>query len=89
MNIIVDKIIECIVSLSVFSAIVVCAAIAFAVGGIVCCFWLVRSNTFKYCEKCHCKLRFVSHESGVLGEYDLMKCPKCGHEKSKYKAFKE
>lgn len=85
MSNIVSKIIESIVSLSIFSTIVICAVIAFAVGGIVWCFWLVRSNTFKYCEKCHSKLRLVSHGSGVLGDYDLMKCPKCGHEKSKYK----
>ena len=85
----ISNLIEYIVSLSNCSVIIIYAAIAFAVGGIVCCFWLVRSNTFKYCEKCHCKLRFVSHESGVLGEYDLMKCPKCGYEKSKYKAFRE
>ena len=85
MSNIVSKIIEYIVSLSIFSTIVICAAIAFAAGGIVWYFWLVRSNTFKYCEKCHSKLRLASHESSVLGDYDLMKCPKCGHEKSKYK----
>lgn len=85
MSNVVSKIIESIVSLSIFSTIVICAAIAFAVGGIVWCFWLVRSNTFKYCEKCHSKLRLDSYGSGVLGDYDLMKCPKCGHEKSKYK----
>ena len=85
----ISKLIEYIVSLSNCSVIIIYAAIAFAVGGIVCRFWLVRSNTFKYCEKCHCKLRLASHECGILGEYDLMKCPKCGHEKSKYKAFRE
>lgn len=89
MSSIVSKIIESIVSLSVFSMAIICAAVAFAVGGIVGYLVLVRLNKFKYCEKCHSKLRLASHESGVLGDYDLMKCPKCGHEKSKYKAFSE
>ena len=87
MSNIVSKIIEFISSLSIFSTTMICAAIAFAVGGVVWRFWLVRSNALKYCEKCHCKLRLVRHESGVLGDYDLMKCPKCGHEKSKYKVL--
>lgn len=91
MSSIINWIIEFNNSLSLLSAIMLYSSLALIVVGSIGfiindCGFLSRRK-YRRCEKCHAKMKNLGLTEDMFGAYELLRCPKCGHEEMDYKIW--